>query len=452
MKNPIKRFFIIALALCLCICSSRVDVLAANKITQAQDEKENLIKKKTDVETMLKDLEKKKSDTLVYIQELDTKLAEIEAEVARLDNEINKANEELAITQAELEEAKITEANQYESMKKRIQYMYMNGNKGYLQILLDAESMSDFLNKSEYIKQISEYDRNMLSNYQEAKQLVIDKEAQIEANIKQLEELNAEVEEERKNVEVLLNEKNNELQNYNNSINESENAINSYETAIAQQEEYIEQLLEAERKRIEEEERRKAEEEARRKAQEEARKKAEEAAKKKAAEEAASKAAKQASSAKASLSDSSKSESSASTAKDSANVSASGFMWPCPASGRITSRFGYRDQPTAGASTFHKGLDIGAPTGSNIIASKSGTVVTSSYGVATGYYVMIYHGNGVYTYYMHCSKLLVEAGDTVSQGDVIAQVGSTGVSTGPHLHFAITVDGSYVDPANYVSY
>ena len=127
------------------------------------------------------------------------------------------------------------------------------------------------------------------------------------------------------------------------------------------------------------------------------------------------------------------------------------FIWPCPSSSRITSGFGGRESPTEGASSNHQGIDIGAPTGSNIVAAADGTVTISTYSYSAGNYIMLNHGGGVSTVYMHCSQLLVSAGDTVKQGQVIAKVGSTGYSTGPHLHFGVRLNGSYVNPAKYVS-
>ena len=127
------------------------------------------------------------------------------------------------------------------------------------------------------------------------------------------------------------------------------------------------------------------------------------------------------------------------------------FIWPCPSSSRITSSFGDRESPTEGASSSHQGVDIGASTGSSILAAASGTVTISTYSYSAGNYIMINHGGGVSTVYMHCSELLVSAGQEVTQGQVIAKVGSTGYSTGPHLHFGIRVNGSYVNPINYVS-
>ena len=127
-----------------------------------------------------------------------------------------------------------------------------------------------------------------------------------------------------------------------------------------------------------------------------------------------------------------------------------GMIWPTTSS-RITSYFGRRNSPTAGASSYHQGLDIGASKGSAIYAAASGTVSDAGYNSARGNYVVVSHGNGISTVYMHCSALYVSAGQSVSQGQTIAAVGSTGISTGPHLHFGVIEDGSYVNPLNYVS-
>lgn len=127
-----------------------------------------------------------------------------------------------------------------------------------------------------------------------------------------------------------------------------------------------------------------------------------------------------------------------------------GMAWPCPSSKRITSYYGRRSAPTRGASTFHRGIDIGANHGAAILSVASGKVTEAGYSRVLGNYVKINHGDGLYTVYEHASKLLVSEGDTVKYGQKIAKVGSTGLSTGNHLHFTVIYKGDYQNPLNYL--
>lgn len=222
--------------------------------------------------------------------------------------------------------------------------------------------------------------------------------------------LQDETEAKQASVEKLLAAKQTELQNYETKIASAEGQISEYAKSIEAQENQI-KSIEAEIKRKEEEARKKAEEE-----------------KKEAA--AANKAAQ--------------------TYK-TVSLGDISFTWPCPASGRITSGFGGRKSPTKGASSNHQGIDISAPTGTSIVAAAAGEVVIATYSSSAGNYVMISHGGGVYTVYMHASSLLVSQGQSVKKGQTIAKVGSTGYSTGSHLHFGVRVNGSYVNPTKYVS-
>ena len=119
--------------------------------------------------------------------------------------------------------------------------------------------------------------------------------------------------------------------------------------------------------------------------------------------------------------------------------------------GRLTSNFGYRKRPTKGASTYHKGVDWAVSTGTPVYASSGGTVVKASWGSGYGNVVYINHPDGKQTRYGHLSKILVTVGQKVKQGDLIAKSGNTGVSTGPHLHFEILVNGVQVNPLNYLN-
>ncbi len=125
------------------------------------------------------------------------------------------------------------------------------------------------------------------------------------------------------------------------------------------------------------------------------------------------------------------------------------FRWPCPSSNRITSYFGNRTPPKQGASSDHKGVDIGAPMGAQVIAAAAGKVTTVSYNSARGYFIVVDHGSGYVTLYQHLSRQDVKTGDMVKAGQQIGAVGETGISTAPHLHFEVHMNGTPVDPLIY---
>ena len=121
-----------------------------------------------------------------------------------------------------------------------------------------------------------------------------------------------------------------------------------------------------------------------------------------------------------------------------------------PVQGVLTSDYGYRDHPVSGDFRFHKGVDLGAVSGTDIVAFAGGTVAYTGRNDTCGLYFRLDHGNGVSTFYCHCSELKILDGQTVETGQVVAKVGQTGNATGPHLHFAVIKDGVYLDPLYYI--
>ena len=135
---------------------------------------------------------------------------------------------------------------------------------------------------------------------------------------------------------------------------------------------------------------------------------------------------------------------------DSPAEAPSKYIWPCPSSKKITSKYGYRIHPIQKVRKLHTGIDIGAKKGAEIKASASGKVIMAKYYGGYGNCIIIDHGGGMSTLYAHMSAYVAKEGDWVSQGQVIGKVGSTGNSTGPHLHFEVRVNGQTVDPQGYV--
>ncbi len=396
-KHGIKAG-LIALAAALAV----IPVQAAGKgdIDSAKDKISSLEEEKKKTEETIQELEARKADTESYVKELDGELARLDDELSALDSRIAGKEADIEVTKSQLEEAQKTEEEQYASMKLRIKYMYEKGDTSYLDLLLESGSMSEMLNRAEYIRKISSYDRKKLTEYGEIKEKIADDEEKLEAEHKELLALQEQTKAKQDSVEKLVGEKSKELQKYQNQIAANESQLASYQADIEAQENRI-QEIEAELKRQEEEARRKAQEQG---------------------EE-----------------------------YKTVSIGNISFIWPCPSSSRITSGFGGRSSPTEGASSNHKGIDIGASSGSDIVAAADGTVTISTYSYSAGNYIMINHGGGVSTVYMHCSKLLVSVGETVRKGQVIAKVGSTGYSTGPHLHFGVRLNGAYVNPSQYVS-
>ncbi len=406
-----KKIAVLAAAAALTLGTVFSSYATSKAIEDAKKKVSSMEEEKKKVESTLKELEGKKSDTAAYVKELDRNLSALAGELTKLEGDISQKEEQIEEAKVELETAKITENRQYEDMKLRIQYMYENGQTGLLESMMQSESIAELLNRAEYASQITSYDRKMLEEYRKTRQEVALKEEALKTEHQELLILQDSTKAKQSSVKTLMASKEAELASYETKIASAQGEIDQYNADIKAQEEHM--------ARVEAEIRRK-EEEAR---------KAEEARR---AEEA-------------------KKNQSSAGGDSTVKKGNTNFIWPCPASGRISSAFGDRSSPTEGASTNHKGIDIPAPSGSSIVAAADGKVVISTYSYSAGNYIMIDHGGGLTTVYMHCSQLLVKEGETVKQGQTIAKVGSTGYSTGPHLHFGVRSGGSYVNPSGYVS-
>ena len=401
MRNRLKIITAVMLTLIFCmqpVCN--IQATEESNLSEAQQEKKTLENDLQKAKELIDSLKGSKEDIQSEVEKLDKQLNEISGKVKELESQLSKKRQEIADTESALNKAKEQEKKQYRNMKKRIQFMYENGQTSYVEMLLSADSFTDFLNAVEYITQISQYDRKMLKEYQATREKINQKEQDLETEHSNLLALQESTEAKQASVKELMSSKQKELTSYNSQIGAAQSSIDQYNADIKAQENQM-KAIEAEMKRKEEEARKKAE-----------------------------------------------------AQKKTYNVTNLGnisFKWPCPSSGRITSGFGGRKSPTKGASSNHQGIDISASTGASIVAAADGTVVIATYSYSAGNYIMIDHGGGVSTVYMHCSQLLASQGQKVKKGQTIARVGSTGYSTGSHLHFGVRSGGSYVNPSKYVS-
>lgn len=365
------------------------DAASTKSLQEAQDEKAQLEKALKEAQSTIEDLRDSKGDIESKVTELNQQLIDISARITDLENQLTAKSEDIQETKDELAGAKEREAQQYADMKVRIQFMYENGQTSYLEALLSSRNISEFLNSADYIAQIQSYDRQKLTEYQDTVESIVNLEAQLEHEYTDLEALKSTVESNKATVAAMMRQKESELADISGDIEDAQSDADYYAAEIQAQEELIAAIKRAE------------------------------------AEKAAA-------------------------GVEEHPYTGGAFRWPCPSSTRVTSDYGTRVSPMSGASSNHKGIDIGASAGADIIAAADGTVTAASYSSAAGNYVMIDHGGGLYTVYMHASSLLVSPGQTVSAGDVIAKVGSTGISTGSHLHFGVSLNGSYVSPWSYL--
>ena len=416
------------------------DVKRAERELQAAQEQEQAL------ENQLNELNNNISDTKTYITQVDGWISDVTLQIYNLNQDINAKQAEIDAKQGEIDltlaaieavnanitqtkidlaDAQQTEADQYASMKLRIQYMYENGDESFLDILFSSDSMVDFLNNAEYISEISQYDRQKLTEYGETKQRVnalladletqnIELVAQDELYESQLTELQAQkaVLDANKEAQEVLQATYNEL--YDSKNRELSN-LESEQSNTEELKRLAEQEVEDQKKLVED-----------------------------ARAQYAAWLAEQ-----ARLNQ----DADAAVAAKLAEINVTGFTWPAPGYNRITSQFGMRMHPILGYEKLHDGTDISGAgiNGTPIVAAYGGTVILAQSYWGYGNCVKIDHGGGVVTLYAHASAILVSVGQQVNAGDTIALVGSTGNSTGPHLHFSLIIKGEFVNPLDYVT-
>ena len=361
-----------------------------------------------------KELQVVKNELSATVEALDAQLTNVQEVLVELGEDIDRKTKQVENIKNRLREAEANQDEQYASMKQRIKFMYEKGDTAYITMVFGAQNLTDMLNKAEYIEEVSAYDRQLLNEYTETKYRVINLKDKLEVEQASLLETQEQAEIQEYQMSMLIDQKNGEIEKYESEISTKEGAIKEYEAMIASQNATIAALeasiLQAER---------------------------EADALQKELEESG-------------LSDNDIDSSSSSKPVTTQQVFSGPFCMPAPSYTRVSDDYGNRIHPILGVKQFHNGIDFAAPGGSPILAAQSGTVIAAAYSSTMGNYIMINHGGGVITIYMHASALYVSAGQTVTKGQKIAAVGRTGRSTGNHLHFSVRVNGSYVSPWSYL--
>lgn len=421
-SNSHRKPWIVVLSLILCVLMlgglltsallTMVGAASSSEIQKTINELKNQAQEIADQGAALQaELDANASETDSTIDQksaIDKQITVTEAEIQNTNALIQQYSLLIAEKQSELEDALERQAEMNETYKQRLRAMEETGTISYWSVLFKATSFSDLLSRIDSIHEVAEADQRMLA---------------------ELEQISLEIQEDWESLEAELTAQ----QEAKDALAEQEATLQAQR---AEADALLIELAAAYDNLTDEYLANEAEEEALRKEIMEA--------------QAAYEAALSAEEAER-LAQQNQNNVAGSGSSSNVTPSTSGFVSPLPGGAYVTCAYGWRIHPIWGDRRFHSGVDLAASQGTPIYAVAAGTVTTATYGDANGYYVALSHGNGYGSVYCHMTNYIVSVGDSVSQGQVIGYVGSTGWSTGPHLHFEIHVNGSAVNPMDYIS-
>ncbi len=371
----------------------------ASTIEEIEARQDELANETSALEEEMAALREDESAALEYQQLLEEKILLTQEKIDTAREDIATLNASIKVLEEKLDISEAQYADTMELLKERIRALYMMGDVGTIEILLNASSLYDFSMKTEMIKSVTEHDKELcdeISAYMEATEA---DRAELKAQKSKVAKLKKQFEADQLELEELMEENNALIEQLQGQIGDKQGEINRLAEEDAELQAELERLLE-EKRRQEEEERKRQEEEAK------------------------------------------KNQDETVYVPPTGGGGSADFGWPLPGygAGWVTCKFG----------NGHYGYDIAAPYGTPIVAAESGQVLSASYHWSWGNNVFIYH-NGTYsTRYAHMSSMAVSPGEYVSKGQVIGYVGNTGYSFGNHLHFEVYLNGSRVDPEPYL--
>lgn len=356
-----------------------------------QDQKDDLQDKKEEAEARQDEIKEEKNNALDEIQSIEESINKYEVEISNLESEISSLESDINEKEEEIKQLEADYKEKDQQLQDKLVFTQKYGQISYLDVLLGSDNFMDFISNAHIVSELTAADNKMMEEISESQK-------QIEKAKKELESEKTELDTSKKSVEA----KQKQLSVSKQAKEEKVAALNEEDKKVqAELEEYRNELAAIDEKIREEAEKAKEE--------------------------------------------------------GIYNGSFSGTLgWPLSSSSpnynAITSYFGSRESPVPGASTNHRGIDIGVSTGTPVYASADGYVLSVQYTSARGLFVLIKHGDNLYTRYQHLSSSSVSAGQYVTRGQQIARSGNTGIGSGPHLHFEVLTQPYYgyeVNPLNY---
>ena len=385
-----------------------------DQLDEVKGDKAEALKEAKALTDKMDEIEASMEKVTGQIDAIEAEIEPIQADIDRIDAQIKQIDTDIAEHQADIEKKEVEFNKLFDLLKQRLRALYIAGDASALEVLLTSSDVSDFLNRFELVKGVAEHDSNLMKQVQE----LVDQIKTLKASLESQKATQVQLKDEAVAKKAVLDEKKAEAQKHKDELSAEQTKFNDL---IAQSNELI-KTLDAKQDKI-----------------------VSEYIKNENALDAIDEQIKNI------INSSGSSSGTGGSAGDASNGSGSkiNMIWPVQGcSTYISSGYGPR------WGKIHRGIDItgGGIYGKNVVAAASGKVILAL-NTTTGYgrYVIVDHGNGVATLYGHCSQLKVSVGDYVTQGQTIALVGSTGNSTGPHLHFEVRINGERVNPMNYVS-
>ena len=387
---------VLALVLAVCVAQGTGGSAIAATLTELQQEQARLEQEKKENDAKLAELKADQSKQQEYKNTLDAQMQNLQSQIDGLNTQINDLDASISEKNAAIAEKQENIDRDVETLKERLCAIYMMGDASTLEIILQSESVIDMAQKVELLNMITEHDTKMIQQLSADMEAIADEKAEIESQKEEVAAARTQLEAKGSELASVQAEAERVLEELNQSVEsvqaESDRIAKEKAQASAEIDQWWKDYY---------------------------------------AQQAAQ--------------NNGSSGGSSGSSGSGGYVSTGNFTWPVPGFTNIS----------CGYSSGHKAIDIsgGGRTiyGTPIVAADSGKVVTATYHYSYGNYVMIDHGGGYSTLYAHASSLAVSAGQTVTKGQTIAYVGSTGYSTGPHLHFEVRVNGNRQNPFNWFS-